>query len=171
VLAARRVEAEASPRFEPRFGVDFASVPIARPAGALMRQQERMDIAEIESGGLAMEEMPGCHSRSGVPFFYGCYCGKGKTCEDFGCPPIDELDEACRVHDIGYGDCGFFKRGNPSSECCPITAKADVELCKTAMDIGATATGRKRRFAKLITNTFCTHVPCTAPAAPPGGKQ
>lgn len=65
---------------------------------------------------------------------YGCYCGsvdgEANTCPNgTDCPAIDDLDEACRQHDIAYEGCDFPAL---DSECIGKTAVADHNLCNSA---------------------------------------
>ncbi len=92
---------------------------------------------------------------------YGNFCGPGPYDEKgFAKTPINAVDAACKVHDLGYRDCGLIgldaiKAALPGSKnSCAMPS--DVTLVKDMDDIvedPATPFGQKQ-VAKVIRNYF-----------------
>ena len=92
---------------------------------------------------------------------YGNFCGPGPyDAKGFAKEPINAVDAACKVHDLGYRDCGLIgldaiKAALPGSKNSCV-GPSDVTLVKDMDDITedpATPFGQKQ-VAKIIRNYF-----------------
>jgi hypothetical protein len=92
---------------------------------------------------------------------YGNFCGPGPYDEKgFAKSPINAVDAACKIHDIGYRDCGLvglpaLKAALPGSQnSCVVPS--DVTLIKDLDDVienPNTPTGQ-RQIARVIRGYF-----------------
>lgn len=91
-------------------------------------------VNRMASGELAGEGQPEL-----LPGFYGNWCGPGHSGPG---EPVDQLDAACRDHDLCYGQGGYFNR-----EC-------DLRLLRTIEDDFAGYTWAQKLYASAIYAVF-----------------